>query len=143
MAKFSTSLRSSMLGTAPFKTVMSSCELRIFSGAAPATADDAQTGTLLATLKDLGTNPLSFGTAVDDIIAKLETQTWMTSSVTAAGTATHFRLVLPSDSGAAGPDPRVQGTIAKVGADMNLGNPVFTAGLPWTLNYFEVRLPTL
>ena len=141
MAKFSTPLRTSMLGTTPFKTLMNNCELRIFSGVAPSTADAAQTGTLLATLKNGGSTALSFGTAADALIAKDPAQTWMTTSITATGTASHFRLVVIADDGTASPAMRVQGTVAKVGADMNLGNVVFTSGLPWTLNYFEVAFP--
>lgn len=143
MAKFSTPLRTSMLDTAPFSTLMDNCELRIFGGAVPATADAAETGTLLATLRGGGTGPLSFGTASAAMIAKDAAQTWMTSSITATGTATHFRLVTVADAGTSAPAARVQGTVAKVGADMNLGNLVFTTGLPWTLNYFEVAFPTL
>ena len=143
MAKFSTSLRTSMLGVSSFTTLMSDCELRIFAAVTPpATADAAETGTLLATLKDGGTDPLTFGTPAAGVIGKTESETWMTSSVTASGTATYFRLVLIGDAGTATAAPRVQGSIAKIGADMNLGNVVFTSGLPWTLNYFDVELPT-
>lgn len=143
MAKFSTPLRTGMLGASPFSTLMNGCELRIFSGAVPATADAAETGTLLATLLDGGTGPLSFGTAADAMIAKDAAQTWMTTAITATGTAAYFRLVVTGDDGTTTPAMRVQGTVAKVGADMNLGNLVFTSGLPWTLNYFEVAFPTL
>jgi len=50
--KVSAALRDAMLRGESFKKAMSNCELKIFTGPQPATADSAPTGTLLCTYTD-------------------------------------------------------------------------------------------
>lgn len=52
--KASTGLRNYMLGNKDMRTALKDAVLHIYSGAAPATADDAATGTLLCTLTGAG-----------------------------------------------------------------------------------------
>ena len=55
MAMFSTGLRTGMLDNTGARTALALGFLRIFSGAVPASADDAETGTLLSELSNNGT----------------------------------------------------------------------------------------
>jgi hypothetical protein len=144
MAKFSTGLRNSMLESSAFKTLFANCKLRVYSGAVPADADAAVTGTLLAELSAGGTGTgLNFDVASGGAIPKEPSEVWMTSAAAASGTPSYFRLVQNADAGAASTTlPRVQGTAGGAGADLVMTNPALTAGQPWTLNYFSVGLPT-
>ena len=145
MAKFSTGLRTGMLQDTSFKAALDGGHLRIFSGPVPATADDPETGELLMELTvggDGGTG-LSFGIAAAGAISKSDAEVWMTSSINETGTISHFRFVSSSDTGElSSTEPRVQGSAGLVGTDMTLTNLSVTAGLPWTLNFFTVGLPT-
>ncbi|AVS68129.1 hypothetical protein C8245_22900 [Paracidovorax avenae] len=145
MAKFSTGLRNGMLESTGFKEALQGAVLKIYGGAVPADADAAVAGTLLATLTDNGgSGGLNFGTAAGGILSKDTAQVWKTNSIPTTGSATYFRLAPASDDGSASTTtPRLQGTIAALNADMNVSNTLFTAGQPWTLNYFAVALPTL
>lgn len=149
MPKFSTGLRDAMLNASGFKSVMDGSELRIFSitspETVPATADAEQTGELLMTLSADGTGGvLNFGLPEGGVISKSDTEVWMTSAVDVSGQCAYFRLVRTSDLGdASNIARRVQGTCGLVGTDMVLTNTTVVAGVPWTLNFFSVALPTL
>lgn len=148
MSKFSTGLRTAMLNATGFKTLMDGGELRIFAITAPdvvpLTADDDETGELLMTLTAGGTGSgLNFSVPEGAAISKAESEVWMTSSVGVDGKCAYFRFVRPADDGSASTTaPRIQGTCGLVAADMVLTNVNVTAGLPWTLNFFTVGLPT-
>lgn len=147
MAKLSTDLRTQMLGDKGFKELMDGSELRIFAvaqGGAPASADAAETGTLLMKLSAGGTGAgLTFDTPVDGVISKTASEVWTTAATLAAGICAYFRLVKTTDGGAASAsEPRVQGFCGLVGTDMVLTQLNVAAGVPWTLNYFNVALPT-
>lgn len=147
MPKFSTGLRAAMLAT--FKDQMDGSELRIFSVAnlvdIPATSDAAEAGTLLMTLtaSGNGSTGLTFALPADGAISKSEAEVWMTSAIAEDGKCAYFRVVPMGDDGLESVDsPRIQGTCGLVAADMVLTNVNVTAGLPWTLNFFTVGLPT-
>lgn len=145
MAKFSTGLRTGMLQGTGFVEALNGGYLRIFSGPAPATADDPETGELLMELTAGGDGDtgLSFGAAQDGAISKSDGEVWMTDSISASGTVSHFRFVSSDDTGELSTtEPRIQGGAGLVGADMTLTNMDVTAGNPWTLNFFTVGLPT-
>ena len=147
MAKFSSGLRNGMLGATGFSAALSgNSELRIFAAtAAPDSADDAETGTLLMTLSAGGDGTgLSFDVPASGTVSKTAAEVWTTPATDAAGTCKYFRLVATVDAGGLSTSaPRVQGSIGLAGADMNLTNAAVTLGVPWTLNYFTVGLPTL
>lgn len=150
MAKFSTGLHNRMLNDAGFKTLMDGGVLKVFDvanpGDIPLTADAAEAGTLLMTLTagGDGTTGLTFGLPDGRTISKAEAEVWMTSAIAATGKCGYFRFVKAADDGSASDTaPRIQGTCGIVNADMVLTNPNVTAGLPWTLNYFNVGMPTL
>lgn len=146
MAKFSTGLRNGMLSDTGFLEALDGGVLKIFSATTPpATADAAETGTLLMVLTaGGGATGLTFEAPVDGILTKTASEVWMTDAVTASGTCTYFRFVAPGDTGAASTTaPRVQGSVGLMNSDMNLTSTAVTEGEPWTLNYFSVGLPTM
>lgn len=143
--KFSTGLRNDMMGTSGFKAQMDSCRVRIYAGTEPATADaDLGGATLLCELTSGGdgSTNLTFGTPSGATISKNSGETWSGTPV-ATGVATFFRVIKTADTGTASTtDDRVQGGVGTLGADMNLSSTTFTSGVPFTLNYFSVNLPT-
>lgn len=144
MSKFSTGLRTKALNDTPVRTQLAGGSLRILSGTPPATADAAETGTLLAVLSVAGGGTgLTFDTAVDGVLSKAAAEVWMDSSVNANGTGGYWRYVAAGDTAAASStQSRVQGTIGLAGTDMVVTNNTFTAGTSWTLDYFVLALPT-
>lgn len=147
MAKFSTGLRNGMLNNVGFLEALDGGVLKIFSApTAPASADAAETGTLLMELTagGDGSTGLTFDSPVAGVLSKSPSEVWMTSAVIESGACTYFRFVSQADDGAASDEaPRVQGTVGMLGADMNLTSTTVTAGAPWTLNYFHVGLPSM
>lgn len=149
MAKFSTGLRTGMLNGAGFKEQLDGGRIRIFSVASPsdipATADGAEAGTLLMELTagGDGTTGLTFELPAGGVISKAAGEVWMTSSIDAAGKCAYFRFVGGADTeGDSATDPRIQGACGIAGTDMVLTNLDVVAGVPWTLNFFNVTLPT-
>lgn len=146
MAKFSTGLRNGMLSGLSLKAALNGGSLILFSGPVPPTADAAATGTVLMSLTvgGNGTTGLTFGSAADGVISKSEAEVWATSAVDISGTISYFRFVSSTDSGGdSTTEARIQGTAGIVGTDLVLTSTEVTAGQPWTLNYFNVALPTL
>lgn len=146
MAKFSTGLRNGMLSGLSLKAALNGGSLILFSGPVPPTADAAATGTVLMSLTvgGDGTTGLTFGSAADGVISKSEAEVWATSAVDISGTISYFRFVSSTDSGGdSTTEARIQGTAGIVGTDLVLTSTEVTAGQPWTLNYFNVALPTL
>lgn len=126
--KLSTGLRNAILSTGSLKAALDGGELRIYSGSAPASPDDAVTGTLLVTIKNAGAG-INFDTAAaGGILSKAPAETW--SGVNAAtGTAGYFRHVLSADAGTSSTTAaRIQGTIAVAGADLNISSTALTSG---------------
>lgn len=145
MAQFSTGLRNYMLDTGSFKAAMAVGFLKLYSGAAPANADAAVTGTLLCTITIAsgGTGISMAAAAASGVIPKLSTETW--SGVNAAsGTVGYFRHTEASDTGASSTtQKRLQGTVALAGGDINLASLSLTSGLTQTIDSYNVALPTL
>jgi hypothetical protein len=135
--KMSTGLCNKLLDTNPGKTIFNLSFLKVYSGAAPATADAALTGTLLCTVSNNSTGTgLTFDSAASaGVLAKNPGETW--SGVNAAsGTATHFRHVAAGDDGTLSTtQARVQGTVGTGGTDMVVGNPALTSGATFTINF--------
>jgi len=104
--------------------------LKIRTGAAPASAAAADTGTVLATL-----NLPSDWLAAASSGAKAKSGTWQDTGADASGTAAHFRIY---DSG--GSTCHVQGTVGATGsgADMEVDNTSITSGQTVTITGFTV-----
>ncbi len=141
--KSSTGLKNSILVSGSLKSMLDGGKIRIFSGAAPADADAAETGTLLCVISNGGTaTGLTFeATAAGGTVAKKSGEAWSGTNV-AGGTASYYRFVAAGDTGAASTtEKRLQGTVGLVGADMNLSSITLTSGAPQTIDtYFATVL---
>ena len=141
--KISTGLRDDMLDTGSLKTIFNLGSIKIYSGAAPASANDAVSGTLLCTITNNGggTGITFAASASSGAISKNGSETWKGTNA-ASGTAGYFRLVGASDDGTSSTtQPRIQGTIGTAGEDMNLSSVSLTSGAEQTIDYFSVALP--
>jgi len=146
--RLSTQLRNNLAGTTGFAATFENGVIEIYSGTQPATADSAVTGTLLGTVTLASgaftpgspTNGLTWGTATGGTVAK--SGTWSFNGV-AAGTAGWFRLKGNAvDSGVLSTTlPRLDGSIATSGADMNLSNLSIVIGAPSTIDSFSFTIP--
>ena len=113
--------------------------LRIYSGAKPATANLAPTGTLLADMT-LPADAFSAASGGSGQIAKLGV--WEDISADAAGTAGWFRLSASGDTLVLDAAfARIDGTVAATGADLNLNNTSIAAGQTVTINTFTLTVP--
>lgn len=145
MAKFSTGLRNTMLATGSLKSVMDGTVMRLYSGTPPASADAPVTGTLLATLSVNGNGAgVTFETIpADGVLAKEPAEVWQGTNA-ATGTVAYARLVAPADTGNTSTTAnRIQVTVGNTNTDILVANTLLTSGQTFTLNYFNVELPTL
>lgn len=142
--KTSTGLRNAMLATGSAKAALDGGRINIYAGAAPATADDAVGGaTLLCaiTLNSTGTGILFDTAAVNGVLAKKPSETW-SGSIVATGTAAWYRHVAAADDGTLSTTaPRLQGTVALIGADLNI-DPNFISGQTKVIEHYVIALPT-
>jgi len=148
MFKSSTGLAAQMMVSNPFKTIMNLCFIKVFGGAeAPATADAAETGTLLLTFSNAGgSTGLTWETAASGrACVKKASETWSGTAVAGtATTATYMRIVAAGDTGVSSTtQARCQGSVGNIaGSDLFLANPAITTGDVRTLAAFSVALPT-
>ena len=145
---FSTGLRNQLLGRAAASTgnglagILHQCFIDVYSGAKPVSADAAPAGTKLGTFtsNDDGVTGLTFDPPADGTLVKKATEVWKMHGL-AAGTAGWFRVRLAADSGALSTtDPRIDGTVAKTGADLNLTNTAITLSSPHSLDVFSLAI---
>lgn len=144
-AKTSTGLRNKILDTGSLKSRLALGFLKLYSGAEPADADAAITGTLLSTISVGGTGTgLSLAAAaVGGVIAK-SAEVW-SGPIVATGVAGYWRLAAAGDTGAASiTEERIQGSVGLAGADVNLSSVSLTTNAALsaqTINYFVVTIP--
>lgn len=148
--KFSTGLRDGMLNSTGVKEAFTNGTLHIYSGPQPATADAAVTGTLLLKITESGgtftpgatANGINFGAPSGGVIAKATAETWTGTGAT-AGTAGWFRLMgNATDAGGTSTAlPRIDGTVATSGGDLNLVSTTIASGTPITIDTFALTLP--
>lgn len=149
--RFSTGLRNALLGNSgasPAATgdglsgVLNQCFIDIYSGAPPANADAAPIGTKLGTVSidGAGVTGLTFNAPANGAVAKKTSENWKAIGV-AAGTAGWFRARTAADDNQAGATyPRIDGTVAKTGADLNMSNISVTVGSPHTIDTFTISI---
>lgn len=146
--RLSTRTRTNLAGTTGFGATFANGVIDIYSGTQPASADAAITGTLLgrvtlnsgAFTAGSPTNGLTFAAAADGAVSK--SGVWSFNGV-AAGTAGWFRLkgnALDND-GVSTTLPRLDGSIAVSGADMNLSNISISVSSPNTIDSFSFQIP--
>lgn len=123
--QYSTTLRNAQLDA--IETVVgASAVLKIRSGAAPANAAAADSGTVLATFA-LPADWMAAAAAG----AKAKLGTWEDTAADASGTAGHFRLYA-----ADGTTCHIQGTVAVSGADLLIDNVSINANQTVTITAF-------
>jgi len=142
--KASTGCRNKLLDTNPFKTIFNLGFIEIYSGAEPASADAAATGTKLAKIGNGGSSTgVTFeAAAANGSIAKKSSETWE-GPVLANGTAGYYRLVAAGDDGTLSTtQARLQGSVGTSGADLNLSNLTLSQNGTQGIDYYTVTLPT-
>ena len=144
--RFSTGLRNALLGNSADTTgdglsgVLDGCYIDIYSGAPPANADAAPIGTKLGTVSidGAGTTGLTFNAPTGGSVSKATAENWKAVGI-AAGTAGWFRVRTTADDNQSGTTyPRIDGTVAKTGADLNMSNTSVTVGSPHTIDTFSI-----
>lgn len=150
--RLSTGLRNAMLGATGLKAGLADGKIKIFSGSQPASADNAEQGTLLMELTlDAGafahgsaTNGIEFGTAASGAIAKASGEIWRGVAV-AAGTAGWGRFVAnPTDAGGSSDTLlRLDFTVglSGSGADATLSDITLEIDQSTTCDTFSLTLP--
>lgn len=149
MIRLSTKLRDNLAGTTGFAATFADGVIEIRSGSQPATADSPATGTLLglvtlasgAFTPGSPTNGLTFGTASGGVVSK--SGVWSFNGIGGGGTAGWFRFRgNAADAGGSSTTlPRLDGSIAVSGGDMNLSNISITDGAPTTVDSFTFTVP--
>ena len=148
MVRLSTQLRTNLAGSTGFAATFANGIIEVRTGTQPATADAAATGTLLGTITlnsgafvaGTATNGLTFAAAAGGAVSK--SGVWSFNGI-AAGTAGWFRLkgnALDDDS-LSTTLPRLDGSIATSGADLNLSNIAISLGAPNTVDSFTWTQP--
>lgn len=144
--KFSTGLAAHVGVTGSVKEALDGGFIKVYSGTPPTSADSAVSGTLLWTVSVDGTGtgltiaPAANGRAFE----KPSATTW--AGATTAGTATYWRFVAPTDTGAASTtEKRIQGNVGSAaGFDMYMSNPVLETSsepLAKLLTGFSIAIP--
>ena len=146
--RLSTGLRTNLAGTTGFGATFANGVIDVYSGSQPVNADAAVTGTLLGTVTlnsgaftpGTATNGLTFAAAAAGAVAK--SGVWSFNGV-AAGTAGWFRLRgNAADNNALSTTlPRLDGSVATSGADLNLSNITIATGAPSTIDTFSWTQP--
>lgn len=142
--KVSTGLRNYMLTTGPLRTALANGKIRIFTGPEPASADAAETGTLLCVIdKDgAGAGFTLDSTASGGVISKVVADVLQGTNL-ATGVAGYYRHVGSADTGAESlTEPRIQGRVGTSGAEANLSSVNLVSGATQTADTYSVNLPT-
>jgi hypothetical protein len=142
--KASTGLRNKLLDNGSLKSIFANGFIKIYTGAAPASADDAVTGTLLCTISEdaTGTGINFAAAAAGGVLSKDASEIWRGVNV-AGGTAGYMRHVAAGDDGTSSTtQARMQGTVGLAGADLNLSNVLLVNGASQSIDYYNAALPT-
>ena len=147
--RLSTGLRDAMMGATGFKTAMADGVIEVYSGAQPASADAAETGTKLLRITqdsavfvpEASANGLEFGTPSAGAIAKAVAETWSGVGL-AAGVAGWYRFY-DNDyvTGASTTAIRFDGACASSGSQFNMSSTTVASGAPITIDSCQYTLP--
>jgi hypothetical protein len=130
-----------MLDANPFKTLLDASFLKIYSGSPPADADAVEGALLVSIGSDAGDTRCHFASAAVDGVLSKATDTW-SGAASATGTATHFRLVVYTDTGVLSTtEIRMQGTIGTSGADLNMSSVAIVDLAVQTVDTFDLTMP--
>lgn len=150
--RLSTGLRNKMMGAtggASFAEALADGTMHIYSGAQPTTADDAETGTLLARITLASgaftsgntANGLEYGDASGGSVGKKAGEVWSGLGLT-NGTAGWFRFYANTVvTGASASAVRWDGACGTSGAQCNMGSTSITQDGTVTIDTVSVTLP--
>ncbi len=142
----STGLRDGILGTSALQALLDGGEINIWSGSAPASADDAATGVLLVTVGEGSSNgtdaTLEFQTTITSGVMSKRSTTWDGIGL-ADGTAGYFRYCASTADahGSSTTEVRVQGSVATSGAELNMSSTSITSAATTTVDTFDITMP--
>lgn len=130
--QFSDALRNAMLNQIE-EVVQTSAKVIIYGGTVPANVAAAASATVLATFSLDSDWMAAAGTPV---AGRKDFITPKTTTATATGTATHFRITMAN-----GTTAHVQGTIGTSGADLNLDNTSIANGQSIQITSWQITAP--
>lgn len=150
--RVSTKFKALILGPTAFETIFNGGCILVYSGAQPASADAAATGTLLARITANGLpwsaggsdGGLSFERS-NGVVRKLAAQPWTLTAI-ATGTAGWFRMVGPLEDtgGQSYAAPRLDGVVGNTSlAQLVLQNTALTSGDTRDIPQFLYSIPPL
>ena len=141
--KRSTGFRNYLLATGSAKAALDGKVIKVYSGTAPATADDTLgAAVLLCTISvdGTGTGVTMAATASGGQLTKNSSEVWK-GTIGTSGTASFFRMETAADAGGLSTTAvRLQGNIALDGADLNFASIDLVAGNERQINYFTVSI---
>lgn len=142
MTTLSTGLRNHLADTGSLRDALTGCEIRVYAGTPPPTANAALGGaTLLCAISGTPSGIEFEAAASDGVLVKSAAQTWEGTNA-ASGTATFFRVVPASDAGDSSTTAlRLQGTVGVLAADLELSNVDLVAGAPLVINSGAFTFP--
>ncbi|MGC1549375.1 MAG: hypothetical protein WA777_12670 [Rhodanobacter sp.] len=147
----STAFKQQILGAQSFAEIFMNSAIRVFTGVQPASADLAETGTLLGVITNNG-DPWAAGQPSNGLQFQLQGssmaialgQAWRLNAAL-SGTAGWFRIVANGIDGGGNSltNARIDGAIGTTAtpAEMILAQPLLTANVQYPLNAFVFALP--
>lgn len=143
--KLSTGTRDHLLTVGDFKSAVDGGVIRIYSGPAPSTADDALSGnTLLCTISNnsTGTGITMNTVSASGVLGKNPAEVW-SGLISNSGTAAFYRFSSLTDAGLLSTtEKRVQGVVGTVGADLNFSSVAFVSGNSKNIDTYDIAQPT-
>lgn len=144
--RLSTGLQAAILNggaTGGIKGALDGGFINIYSGPQPVSSDTGATGTLLGIVSvNAGGGGLHFDATTNGTLSKAAAENWKFTGL-AAGTAGWFRFHSPGGdpSATSTTEPRLDGSIASSGGDVNLSNISIVVGSPGTIDVFTFTMP--
>ena len=143
--RLSTGLRNHLLSGGSLRAALNAGVIRMYTGSAAASPDAAVPGTATMiceiSVSSSGTGLTFEAAAAGGRLQKSASEVWSGAS-TADQQVSWFRFVPAADDGSLSDTAlRLQGTVAQVGADLNMSNTLFTTGATQTVDYFSIFQP--
>ena len=143
--RLSTGLRNHLLSGGSLRAALNAGVIRMYTGSAAASPDAAVPGTATMiceiSVSSSGTGLNFEAAAAGGRLQKSASEVW-SGAATATQQASWFRFVPSADDGSLSATAlRLQGTVAQVGADLNMSNTLFTTGATQTVDYFSIFQP--
>lgn len=142
MTILSTGLRNHLADTGSLRDALTGCQIKIYAGTPPPTADSVLGGaTLLCTVSGDPEGIEFEAAASDGVLIKSAGQEWAGTNG-ASGTASFFRVVPSSDVGDSSSTAlRLQGSVGVLAADLELSNVDLVTGAPLAINSGAFTFP--